>query len=136
MKHRVAVLQTLALKSRVEETLRPEQNDAKDKFFDFAAFLAHEAEVCENYHLLRAYRSSQKRSRERNIEDEKKTHAPSSTLTPASTSGEGEKCQTPKMSEWRLKTRSTSSRTAIKLLTKKKKTLIEPLRSNFKGQLA
>ncbi len=73
IKHLVAVLQPPALKSRVEDALRLEKNDLKDDFFGFADFLADEAEVCEKYHPLRAYRSSPKSNRAKGTEDEKKT---------------------------------------------------------------
>ncbi len=92
IKHVVAVLQPPAFKSRVQEALRLEKNDLKDDFFSFADFLADEAEVCGNYHPLRAYRSSPKSNRAKGTEDEKKTRFSSS---PFHSSGKGEKPKLP-----------------------------------------
>ncbi len=92
IKHLVAVLQPPVLKSRDEDALRLEKNDLKDDFFGFADFLADEAEVCEKYHPLRAYRSSPKSNRAKGTEDEKKTRLSSSSYQ---TSGKGEKPKLP-----------------------------------------
>ncbi len=90
IKHLISVLQPPALKTRVEDALRLEKNDLKDGFFGFADFLADEAEVCEKYHPLRTYKSSQKSIRDKSAGDQTKIRAPNSPSSSSSTSGKGE----------------------------------------------
>ena len=59
MKHICSVLQPPELKSGIEDALKLGKNELEQDFFGYADFLADEAEICENFRPLRAYRALQ-----------------------------------------------------------------------------
>lgn len=91
MKHLVAVLQPLQLKSAVEDALRLEKSDLKDEFFGIVYFFSDEAEICERFQPLRDYRESsgKKTGRKTSSESSTSVHAPKSVDSGASASTEG-----------------------------------------------
>ena len=79
VQHLIAVLQPPALKSLVEDALKLTRRGLKEDFFGFASFLADEAEMCEKYHPLQAYRASPKGNQNKKTEQTKKDRGGSSS---------------------------------------------------------
>ena len=61
VKHILAVLEPPQLKSRIEDALELEQNTLKKDFLKFMKYLAGQAEICESFYPLHAYRAQKRK---------------------------------------------------------------------------